>query len=177
MAHAGGRPKKPTELKVLQGTYRKDRDAGENQSSDLVLSKTSVIVPEDEKIKTPRTIKTREGKKFYKQVIENLKVMHVLSRVDLAQIETLARYLERIKETDAIIQEIPLEDIDRLTKYSNIYDRLTTRFDNLASKYYISPQSRVQLKLSELNLIRTSQEVEKNQSAISNLLSNRREVD
>lgn len=172
-----GRPRLPTEYKKLKGTLNVTDEKRMGKPASDELSKTSVIVPEDEKIKTPRTIKTRDGKKFYKQVIENLKVMHVLSRVDLAQIETLARYLERIKETDAIIQEIPLEDIDRLTKYSNIYDRLTTRFDNLASKYYISPQSRVQLKLSELNLIRTSQEVEKNQSAISNLLSSRKEAD
>lgn len=177
MAHAGGRPKKPTELKILQGTYRSDRDSGEKQSADVVLAKTSVIVPEDEKIKIPKTIKTKDGRKFYKQVVDNLKVMHVLSRVDLSQIETLARYLERIHETDAMIQTIPIEDVEKLSKYSSIYNNLTTRFDNLAAKYYISPASRVQLKLSELNLIRTSQEVEKNQSAISNLLSNRREAD
>lgn len=114
------------------------------------------------------------GKKFYKQVVENLKVLHVLSRVDLTQIETMTRYLERIRELDEMIQRIPIADVDNLSKYSAIYDRMTTRFDTLASKYYISPSARVQLKLGELNAIKTAQDIKKNDNAINNLLNNRR---
>lgn len=172
-----GRPKKPTQLKVLQGTYRKDRDTGENASADVAIAKTNIIVKEDERISVPKTITTKAGRKFYKQVVENLKVLHVLSKVDLPQIETMTMYLERIYETDAIIRDIPITDIDNLTKYSNIYDRLTTRFDNLASKFYITPSARVQLKLNELNAIKTTQEIQKNDNAINNLLNMRKVAD
>lgn len=169
-------PKLPTELKILKGTLNTTREK-QNQSADVVIAKTNVIVKEDERIGIPKTITTKAGKRFYKQVVENLKILHVLSKVDLSQIETMTRYLERIYETDAIIRDIPITDIDNLTKYSNIYDRLTTRFDNLASKFYITPSARVQLKLNELNAIKTTQEIQKNDNAINNLLNMRKVAD
>lgn len=166
-------PKLPTELKRLKGSLNVTREK-QNQSADVFIAKTSVIIQEDERISVPKTITTKMGKKFYKQVVENLKVLHVLSRVDLTQIETMTRYLERIRELDEMIQRIPIADVDNLSKYSAIYDRMTTRFDTLASKYYISPSARVQLKLGELNAIKTAQDIKKNDNAINNLLNNRR---
>lgn len=170
----GGRPKKPTELKKLQGTYRKDRDTKDLSSADTEIAKTSVIIQEHEKVLVPKTIETKLGKKFYKSVVDNLKTLHVLSRVDLTQIEVMTRYLERIHETDEIIRQIDITDIETLERYSKIYDRLTTRFDNLAAKFYITPAARVQLKLNELNAIRTTQEIKKNDNAVNNLLNMRK---
>lgn len=169
-------PKLPTELKILKGTYNSTREK-QNKSADVEIAKTSVIVKEDEKISVPKTITTKAGRKFYKQVVENLKVLHVLSRVDLSQIETMTRYLERIHQTDEVIRNIPIEDVETLQKYSNIYNQLTTRFDNLAAKFYITPAARVQLKLNELNAIRTKQEITKNDNAINNLLNMRKVSD
>jgi len=169
-----GRPKKPTELKKLEGTYRKDRDSGQVQSADVAIAKTSVIVAPDEKISVPKSIHTKAGKKFYKQVIENLRTLHVLSKVDINQIETMARYLERIHEIDAKIRETDIEEMETYQYYSTLYDKVTKRFDDLAAKFYITPAARVQLKLNELNAIRTSQEIEKNDNAINNLLSMRK---
>ena len=177
MAHAGGRPRKPTELKKIQGTYRKDRDAGEEESSDLAISTTSVIVQEGETLPVPKTLKTKEGKKFYNLVIKNLREIRILSEADLPQIETMARYLERTREADRQLNKLDISNIDTLDeyeKYSKMLDRYSKRFDELAMKYYISPLARVQLKLSELNAIRTTQEIKKNDSAISNLLGGRK---
>ena len=168
-----GRPRLPTELKILKGTLNTTR-AKREQSADVTIANTSIIIPESERVTIPKTITTKAGKKFYKQVVENLKVLHVLSKVDFSQIEVMTRYLERIRETDEVIKQIEITDIDTLAKYSAIYDRLTTRFDSLASKFYISPAARVQLKLGELNAIKTSQEITKNDNAISSLLEKRK---
>lgn len=174
---AKGRPRLPTELKKLKGTLNVTDEKRYGKSVADSIKNTSVIIQQDERISVPKTITTKAGKKFYKQVVENLKVLHVLSKVDLSQIETMTRYLERIHETDAIIQQIDIHNIDELTKYSLIYDKLTTRFDSLAAKFYITPSARVQLKLNELNLIKTGQEIQKNDNAINNLLSMRKVSD
>ena len=175
--HAGGRPKKPTELKKLEGTYRKDRDSGIKTSADVAIAKTSVIVQPEDKISVPKSIQTKAGKKFFRAVVENLKTLHVLSKVDVNQIEVMARYLERIHEIDIKIRATDIEDKESYQYYSNLYDRTTKRFDELAAKFYITPAARVQLKLNELNAIKTSQEIEKNDNAINNLLSMRKASD
>ena len=171
-----GRPRLPTELKILKGTLNTTR-AKREQSADIAIANTSIIIQENERVPIPKTITTKTGKKFYKQVIENLKILHVLSKVDLTQIEIMTRYLERIHETDEIIKTIDITDIETLSKYSAIYDRLSTRFDNLATKFYITPSARVQLKLGELNAIKTTQEITINDNAISSLLEKRKRAE
>ena len=174
-----GNPKLPTELKRQRGTLNVTREK-ENPSADVLLAHTSVIVQPGDKVPGPKHLTTCEGKKFYKLMIKNLNALHVLSLADIPQIETMARYLERMREIDKIIKSLDPaseDDIDLYDKYDKIYGRLTTQFNNLAAKYYISPQARVQLKLNELNAIKTGIEVAKEGSAISNLLSKRKAAD
>lgn len=165
----GGRPRKPTEQKKLEGTYRKDRDV----SADTRIAETSVIVPEGTRIPVPKTITTKFCRKYFKEVVKNLEVMHVLSRADLPQIENLCITLEKLREVQEIFaQTSPFdEEFDLIEKR---FTRLSQKFDLLASKYYISPAARTQLKLQDLNLVKTAQEIKKNESAVSNLLAARK---
>lgn len=171
-----GRPKIPTELKRLKGTLNTTREKN-NPSADVAISETSIIIPAGTKVSVPKTIKTKFVKKYWKQLIENLEVLHVLSKADLPQLENLCITLEKLREVQEVFSETSVfdEEFDLIEKR---FTRLSQKFDLLASKYYISPQARTQLRLQDLNLVKTSQEIEKNkQSAVGNLLASRKLTD
>ncbi len=109
-------------------------------------------------------------------MISNLGVLHVLSKQDLPQIENLVITLEKLREVqDQFINTSPFdEEFDLIEKR---FTRLSQKFDLLAAKYYVSPQARTQLKLQDLNGIKTAQEIKKNESAVSSLLAARKPAD
>lgn len=172
---AGGRPAIPTELKRLKGTLNTTREK-QNPSADVAIAQTSVILPEGTKISVPKTIKTTYGKKYWKTIISNLGTLRVLSKADIPQIENLVITLEKLREVQEQFVNCSVydEEFDLIEKR---FTRLSQKFDLLAAKYYISPQARTQLKLQDLNLIKTAQEIQKNESAVSNLLAARKPTD
>ena len=169
-------PKLPTELKRLKGTLNTTREKN-NPSADVVIAGTSVIVPEGTKIPVPKTIKSKFVKKYFKTIINNLETLHVLSRADLPQIENLCITLEKLREVQEEFVQTSVfdEEYDLIEKR---FTRLSQKFDLLAAKYYISPAARTQLRLQDLNLVKTTQEIQKNnQSTISSLLASRKLTD
>lgn len=166
-----GRPAIPTELKKLKGTLNTTREKN-NPSADVLIAETSIILPEDTKISVPKTITEKKVKKFFKEVVKNLLTLRVLSIVDIPQIETLCLTYQKFIEVQKQFIDASIfdEDFDLIEKR---YERLGKRFDELAAKFYISPSARTQLKLNDLALIKTAQEITKNQSAIGKLLNDR----
>ena len=167
-------PRLPTELKRIKGTLNVTREK-QNKGSDVVLDKTDITIKAGDKLPKPKSLQTTYGKKFYKMVVRNMMTLHVLSYVDLPQIEMLARDLEQIREIDEIIQKIDAtnpDTLDDLMKYQRINQMRSNHFDSLASKFYITPLARVQLKLGELDSMLKEQAVkEKLNNPISNVLN------
>jgi P27 family predicted phage terminase small subunit len=88
---SAGRPNKPTALKKLEGTYRKDRAVvNEMMPSNL------------EYAPSPPTFLNREAKKEWKSVCEELIELKMLHRVDLgllaAYCSEMANYIHAVKE-------------------------------------------------------------------------------
>lgn len=166
-----GRPKLPTELKAMKGTLNTTREK-QNPPSDVVLADTSIILPIDAKVSVPKSLTDSKVKKFFKETVKNLLMLRVLSTVDLPQIETLCVIYQKFREvqTQFLEADVSNENFDTIEKR---YERLGKRFDELAAKFYISPQARTQLKLNDLNLIKTAQDIQKNDNAISKLLGDR----
>lgn len=165
-----GRPKKPVEMKKLEGTYRKDRDEQREIVQDTLV-KTPVIL-NALSVSCPKSITDKYCRKYWKTLTKMLLSIHVLSAGDLPQLETMFVYLQKLREVQAdFVQTSVLdEEFDLLEKR---YTRLSTRFDQLASKYYVSPADRAKLKIDELSIVKSEQEIKKNESAIGNLLQAR----
>ena len=168
------RPKKPTELKKLEGTYRADRER-KNPSTDVVINKVDgVIFQEDVKIICPKSLKTKYVRKFYKTLTSNLIALKVLSAQDLPEIEHMCIVLEKLRDIDTKLIECDfIEDpinYDRLIKTQSI---LNKQFESIAGKYFISPVARQKMVLDNFNIQKTAQEIKKEDSAISSLLESR----
>lgn len=161
------RPRKPVELKKFEGTYRKDRDQGDTEVSN-VLKKTCVIL-EASSVTCPKSITDKYCRKYWKCLTGNLLSLHVLSGADIPQLEMMFFYLQKLREVQLYLLDATQESesFDILLKR---YTTLEQRFNALASKYYISPADRAKMKIDELTVVKAQQDIVKNQSAIGRLI-------
>jgi phage terminase small subunit len=169
-----GRPRKPTALKKLEGTYRKDRDSGKEIAEKKISAVPGVIIPPDSKVSCPKTIKTKYVRSYWKRLTNNLISMQVLSYNDLPQLENMMLILEKLREAQEHFSEYSFSDAAALANYDiclKIVSKLTQMFNDLAAKYYISPSARSKLTLDLLNIQKTSQEIEKNASGVDKLMA------
>lgn len=85
-----GRPNKPKELKILEGTYRKDRDHGVLQFEKIT------------EIPKPPTHLSRIGKQIWKEVTDILISVKILETIDIHTVailcEELATYYEMTRK-------------------------------------------------------------------------------
>lgn len=165
----GGRPKKPTELKKLEGTYRKDRDS---ENTDVIIKHTSMIL-DVTKVSVPKSITNAEVRKYYTKLTKGLLSIGVLSGADLPQLEQMCIILQKLKEAQKQFVDASVfdEEFDLIEKR---YLRLVEKFDTLSAKYYVSPVARSKIRLDELAIQEKEISVEeKKSSAVSRLLQNR----
>lgn len=165
-------PRKPVELKKLEGTYRKDRD-GERDNVQLALSKSSMLLHK-KSVPCPPSLKDEYVIKYWRDLTKALLSIHVLSGADLPQIEMMCKILERIRKAQRELDTLDSDDTETEEALEKRYLNMVTRFDALAQKYYVSPQARSKLTLDELNVVKTGQEVAKGADAISALLGSRK---
>ena len=169
-----GRHRLPTELKKLKGTLNPTREK-KSPPADTVVDQLGAIFPEGTKISCPKTITDKYVKSYWKKLTATLIALRVLSPVDLPQIEQLCVILEKLRELQSHYSQMnPLEDFKAFSNAQTAYISLSTKFDQLAAKYYISPAARAKLRLDELNIVKTEQELKKNESAISALIGDRK---
>lgn len=172
-----GRPRKPVELKKLEGTYRADRDREQEQTQQIITSAPSVILPEGSKISVPKTIKSKYVKAYWRKLTASLIQLRVLSPNDIPQLEILCLTLEKLREAEQRFSEVELGDMETYEFLLKAVTKLTSQFNELAKNYYISPTARIKLRLDDLNLVKTAQEIQKNETAIGSLLAQRKARD
>lgn len=169
-----GRQRLPTELKALKGTLNTTREKNKLSADTALATKPNAIFPEGTKISCPKTIQSKYVKAYWKKLTAMLVTIRVLSPADLPQLEQLCLILEKLREVQKLYSDLnPLEDFEAFSNAQKVYIALSNKFDQLGSKYYISPAARTKLTLDELNVIKTGQEIQKNESAITALLQAR----
>lgn len=87
----GGRPRKPTRLKIIQGTYRADR-AGLNEPD-----------PEPVAPKCPTFLKG-QARREWKRISEHLEGLGLLTQIDLAALASYCLAWETLIESDKVIR-------------------------------------------------------------------------
>jgi P27 family predicted phage terminase small subunit len=88
-----GRPRKPTQMKKLQGTFRKDRSLQNEMKVDLMKD---FEIPDD----LPDL-----GKKEWKKITEQLRSAGVLTEVDRGALWALCNEWAKYKEAEEIIRQ------------------------------------------------------------------------
>lgn len=167
-----GRPRKPTSLKKLEGTYRKDRDDEKNKIEVSLAQDRNIIFGKEIKITCPKTITSKYIRAYWKKLTSMLISLQVLSPADIPQLEQLCIILEKLIEVQNVwINTTPFDE--KYETIQKLYLNLSNKFDSLGSKYYISPQARAKLTLDILNCKKTEQDIKKNDNAINNILNNR----
>lgn len=89
-----GRPNKPKELKVLEGTYRKDRDHGVLQFEKIT------------EIPKPPTHMSRIGKQIFKEITDILISVKILETIDIHTVVMLCEELATYYEMNRKIKKV-----------------------------------------------------------------------
>lgn len=171
---ARGRPRKPIEQKKLEGTYRKDRDAPVERKQ-AEMRAVEAIFPEGTRVSCPATVTDKYVRSYWKKLTGMLVAIKVLSPADIPQLEQLCVVLQKLREVQIMYANAsPADDFNEFERIQKAYIALSNKFDQLGSKYYISPSARSKLVLDALNVEKTQQEITKNDSAISAILGARK---
>lgn len=166
------RPRKPTAVKKLEGTWRKDRDG---KASDLALTHVQgVLVPEGLKLECPATVKTDFCRTYWEHLTESLVAMHVLGWADLPELEGMILTLEKLREARKRLADCSIDDKDEYSRLLDLVRKLEAMWHEMAPRYFVSPVARQKMVLDGLNIEKTAQEVEKNASPVDVVLNMRR---
>lgn len=164
------RPRLPTELKKLKGTINTTREKRE-PGIDTVIKNTPMIINATS-VSCPKTITDKYCRSYWKKLTNGLLSLGVLSAADIPQIEQLCICLQKLREVQELFASISVTD-DNFDLIEKRWLSLSNKFDTLGAKYYVSPVARAKIKLDDLNIRKTEQEIAKNDNAIDALLSNR----
>lgn len=171
-----GRLRLPQELKELNRTNNVTRD---KQNADIIQAEKtlkqvpSAIIPHGTKVACPKSITNRYVRNYWKKLTSALVALGVISPLDLPEIETLCLTLQRLREVQDTYINKSLFDED-YDEWEGRFIRLSKKFSELGAKYYVSPVARSKIRLDDLNIQKTQQELQKNETALSKLLEKRK---
>lgn len=173
-----GRPRKPVEQKKFEGTYRKDRDAGRELVEKKINEVPGLMFEKEAKISCPKTIKSRYCKSYWKTLTKNLINLQQLSYNDIPQVENMIIILERLRKAQERLAEYEAfekeDDFENYESCLRVVSKLTQLFNEMASKYFISPAARSKLTLEALNVVKTEQEIKQRESGINAVMNLRK---
>lgn len=134
-----GRPRKPTAQKLMDGTYRKDRD----YSSSHVGQEVTAIPDPPERF-------NREEKAMWYRTCSELIVCDILTTLDLVMLEILVVMIVEFQKLNSWIKDVTKDDLkgyskDELYKYNFIkrqVSSLRTDIKAYAGDFGMTPQAR-----------------------------------
>ena len=129
-----GRPKKPVALKILQGTFRADRDG---DPSHAVIGDGTPEMPKD---------LTGEAKKLWEQIVPGLVALGIAKAADTLALSQACRMYAEYRRAWKEVVKIPVI----LPAWSQtIYgaNSLWTRIDSILSRFGMTPADRAKLRI------------------------------
>lgn len=154
-----GRKRKSTEQHKLEGTYQKCRH---EHNADVVFSQ---LMPVPEKISTPKEITALENKavkKAFKAHVTMLLRFKSLYPVDIPSVVNLYLILDQLCTVRKMLEDVdPADDFEKYCKLQNMIIKFSKAFDELGSKFYLTPQVRNQMKLGDLQIINEQLKLQK----------------
>ena len=166
-----GVPQKTAAQKRLEGTYRADRD-GERARAEALVASVGTFYPQGTVLRPPKSLATRKGRSHWREVSRHNVALGMLSPVDLPQLERMCLLYEETERLRPLLQaRSPLDE--GYGKVLSDYLKAAKAYDELAAKYYVSPQARSRLALDALNVTKAAQDVRAADDGIGQLLARR----
>jgi len=132
--HMRGRPRKPKALKVLQGTFRKDRD-GDPASE----------VPAEGEPRKPTDLK-EAASTFWDEIVPGLVAARIARACDTAALTVLCQWWDRYLRFSSALDEIE-EPKDKEARRLTIMTGIAwNQFERIAAKFGLTPADRARLK-------------------------------
>ena len=158
--------------KKIDGTYNVTTD-GARERAELAVASIGSFYPRGTALRCPKSIQTKGGRKHWREVTQHNIALGMLSPVDLPQVERLCVLYEEQERLRSLLQgAAPLDgEYEPLLQE---YLKASKAYDELAAKYYISPQARSRLALDALNVARAAQDVKAADDGIGQLLAARK---
>lgn len=149
---AGGRPRKPVEEHVANGTYRKDRHGEASASLPVALEAVvpSPAVPAsvhaEWKIVTGRLVSLGILIDADLPLLESAFVLLADARYYHELIERVKRSIEELSEEDSIeAAEAQAEAIKALVSLNGMHVKALTLFTGIVSRFAVSPSERAKI--------------------------------
>lgn len=135
-----GRPKKPKAQKIIDGTYRKDRDV------DIIKAKTVNTL-----LEAPEYL-TETAKTYFNNICTALIDMNNLSNADIAVIVHLAETIELHAESYRLVSAGQWEQqtqsgYSQITAAFTVWEKTGKRLIELSSLLGLSPAARERIKI------------------------------
>lgn len=151
----GGRPAKPTNLHVLQGTFRTNRH--QNRSDEIEVK------PFDFEQKPPREL-TRDAREHWQQVMEMLRDSGIIGVMDrdglIMYCETWVKWVEsnmNVERYGIVIKKNNGKGF-MLSPYFTASLKLADMMRRLLSEYGMSPVSRIGMKSNKTTVEETEKD-------------------
>jgi P27 family predicted phage terminase small subunit len=130
-----GPPKQPLELKLLNGTYRRDRDGD--------LAERVVVLGEPKK---PEDLPP-EASAFWEQWVPRLVELGIAKDVDAPALEQMCFWWARSKELRQVLQKISRAVLTKEYFRTQVLAAQADKsFNNIASRFGLTPADRTRLR-------------------------------
>lgn len=168
-----GRPRKPVELKKLEGTFRKDRDS-KDEGTQIALTQSHFLL-ERKSLPCPKSITDDYVKKAWRILAKRELSIHRLADIDIPHMEQMFLVLQRLRKVYAELLESEAdENEERTEKLEKRWLNLVDKYSNMAKSYDITPAARAKLTLDELGAVKAAQDIQKGADGISAVLEMRK---
>lgn len=149
-----GRPRKPRQTKIIQGTFQKCRNPEHEPEPEKIVASA---IPE------PPAGLGKWGRSWWKQICYELTTLGILTKVDIPILQSAAEAWEIMRDCwDIIYRDSdsgklrPLSDYMEERKFSRklmpelvSYENSTTRYVALCNQLGLSPVARNKISVSE----------------------------
>lgn len=150
------KPRTPTNLLKLKGTYEANKKTQQNRIDDNLpmLSPTSYI-------EAPSSLTNSQIISLWYNTTSRLLQWQILAEPDLIQLEQAFIYLQELQKATIDLQATSFSDDTYSTKLKN-HIKLVTAFNSIANKFGFNPVERSRLTL-------TAMEVKKNETILDKI--------
>lgn len=136
----GGRPRKPKAQKILEGTYRADRDSN------------AIPAPIADSVPDAPMILSAEGKRYFRLISRFLSEMNLLSNIDILVIQQLAQAMEINDRAYAEINESGYKQIsnsgfETITAAYSVWEKTSKTIRELSNLLGLNPSARERIRI------------------------------
>jgi phage terminase small subunit len=130
-----GRPRKPIEAKILDGTYREDRDGPLPQAVF-------------EGVPSPPPDMKGDALKFWKKHVPELVAKGIAKAIDGPQLALMCEWWAKYQRFSRMIEKMKNED-RRLVQAMTGCAIASDKFDKIAARFGLTPSDRAKLRVSD----------------------------